>query len=58
VPYDEILDSVWGEVYRDSVNYVHVYVRYLRQKLEPDLDNPTYIHTVRGTGYSFRLAGS
>jgi two-component system KDP operon response regulator KdpE len=58
VSYDEILDRVWGEVYRDSNNYVHVYIRHLRQKLEPDPDEPTYIHTERGTGYRFQLAAS
>jgi DNA-binding response OmpR family regulator len=54
VPYDEILDSVWGEVYRDSVNYVHVYVRYLRQKLEPIPRSPQRIITERGEGYMLR----
>ena len=58
VPYEEILERVWGEVYRDSINYVHVYVRYLRQKLEPDPDEPTYIHTERGTGYRLQLAAT
>jgi two-component system KDP operon response regulator KdpE len=58
VPYDEILERVWGEVYRDSINYVHVYVRYLRQKLEPDPNAPTYIHTERGAGYRFQVTGS
>jgi DNA-binding response OmpR family regulator len=56
MPYEEILERVWGEEYQDSVNYVHVYVRYLRQKLEPDPNEPAYILTERGTGYRFRLA--
>ncbi|MDW7992933.1 MAG: helix-turn-helix domain-containing protein, partial [Anaerolineae bacterium] len=25
----------------------------LRQKIEPDPDNPRYIHTIRGEGYYF-----
>ncbi|MBN1814676.1 MAG: winged helix-turn-helix domain-containing protein, partial [Anaerolineae bacterium] len=31
--------------------YLRVYVRYLRQKLEPDPSNPVYILTQPGAGY-------
>jgi two-component system KDP operon response regulator KdpE len=53
VTYNEILEHVWGWAYRDSPNYVHVYVRYLRQKLEPDPSQPRYIVTEHGIGYRF-----
>ncbi|HEY8476025.1 MAG TPA: helix-turn-helix domain-containing protein, partial [Chloroflexota bacterium] len=36
------------------IHYVHLYVTYLRQKIEPDPQNPRYILTKRGVGYSFR----
>ena len=51
--YDQILESVWGDVYRDSPQYVHVYVYRLRQKLEKDPGRPRYLHTEHGRGYRF-----
>jgi two-component system KDP operon response regulator KdpE len=44
---------VWGEEYLNEVDYVKLYVWRLRQKIEPDASNPTYIHTERGIGYRF-----
>ncbi|MBI3667651.1 MAG: winged helix-turn-helix domain-containing protein, partial [Acidobacteria bacterium] len=32
---------------------VDVYVRRLREKIEADPENPSYIVTVRGAGYRF-----
>lgn len=43
---EQILDAVWGYDYYGDTNVVDVYVRYLRQKLGPQL-----IQTVRGVGY-------
>jgi two-component system KDP operon response regulator KdpE len=54
LPYETILRRVWGPEYRDEIHYVHLYVTYLRQKIEPDPQNPRYILTKRGVGYSFR----
>lgn len=51
--YDQILAKVWGYEYRDETHYVRLYVNYLRQKLEKDPANPTYILTERGVGYRF-----
>jgi DNA-binding response OmpR family regulator len=53
LPFETILARVWGPEYRDTVNYVHLYVTYLRQKIEPDPSKPQYILTKRGVGYSF-----
>jgi hypothetical protein len=46
--------EVWGREYRDEVEYVRVYIRRLRRKLEDDPNEPYYIVTERGTGYRFR----
>jgi len=54
LPFEVILARVWGPEYRDETNYVHLYVTYLRQKIEADPSNPRYILTKRGVGYSFR----
>jgi two-component system KDP operon response regulator KdpE len=51
---EELLARVWGSAYRDEVQYVWVYIGYLRNKLEEDPQNPEYILTYRGVGYSFR----
>jgi two-component system KDP operon response regulator KdpE len=53
-PHDQILEHVWGWEYRDSPNYIHVYIRYLRQKLERDPSQPVYLVTQRKVGYRFR----
>ncbi len=53
IPHRELLTSVWGPEYAEEVGYLSVYVRYLRQKIEPDPANPKYILTARGIGYRF-----
>jgi two-component system KDP operon response regulator KdpE len=49
--HEQLLSAVWGEEYRDDLEYLRAYVRYLRQKLEPDPANPKLIQTVPGVGY-------
>ena len=51
--YQTILDRVWGWEYKDSIDYVHVYLSHLRRKLEEDPRNPRYLLTERGIGYRF-----
>lgn len=50
-----ILDHVWGvdAFIEDSTVAVHVY--RLREKIEKDPSNPTYIETVWGIGYKFKM---
>ena len=50
----ELLTHVWGAEYAGEDQYLRLCVRYLRQKLEDDPNNPTYISNVRGKGYRFR----
>jgi two-component system KDP operon response regulator KdpE len=47
-----IMHEVWGAA--GDVQYLRIYVRQLRQKLEPNPDRPTLILTETGVGY--RLA--
>ncbi|HZT97594.1 MAG TPA: response regulator transcription factor [Chloroflexota bacterium] len=49
--HDELLTRVWGPEYRDEVDYLWTYVRYLRNKIEPDPASPRYIHSQAGVGY-------
>ena len=50
---DTLLDKVWGVEYFGDTRTVDVHVRYLRQKIEQNPDNPVLIQTVRGVGYRF-----
>ena len=53
---DKLLEEIWdngGDYVGD--NTLTVYIKRLRDKIEPDPQSPTYIKTVRGMGY--RLEG-
>jgi DNA-binding response OmpR family regulator len=50
---DFLLREVWGPEYIDDKNYLRLYIRYLRRKLEPDPSHPRMIHTEWGVGYRF-----
>jgi two-component system KDP operon response regulator KdpE len=53
IPHADLLSKVWGPEYRDDTDYLWVYIRYLRQKLEKDPSSPRYIVSVPGFGYRF-----
>jgi two-component system KDP operon response regulator KdpE len=48
-----ILTSVWGPTEAEHVEYLRVYVRQLRKKLEPDPERPQFVLTEPGVGYRF-----
>jgi DNA-binding response OmpR family regulator len=48
--YEEILAAVWGYDHDPGTNVVHVYVGYLRRKLDRP-ESATPIETVRSVGY-------
>ncbi|MFC2023311.1 response regulator transcription factor [Chloroflexota bacterium] len=47
----EMLRAVWGPEYGEETEYLRVYMRYLRQKLEPEPSSPVYLLTQPGAGY-------
>lgn len=51
VGHRELLSNVWGSSYLNGREYVKLYIRYLRLKLEKDPEHPQLIKTVRGIGY-------
>jgi two-component system KDP operon response regulator KdpE len=51
--YHFLLTTVWGPEYEGMEEYVRVYVRRLRQKIEPDATHPTYLRTQLNQGYVF-----
>jgi DNA-binding response OmpR family regulator len=52
--HELLLERVWGPGYGQEVEFLWVYVRRLRRRIEPDPRHPRYILTVPGVGY--RLA--
>ena len=52
-----LLAKVWGREYVDEVDYIRVYIRRLRDKLDDPPDAPRYIRTERGLGYRFITPG-
>ena len=51
--FQQILIQVWGDEHQDKTEYVHVYIRHLRSKLEENPSEPVYIITEYGVGYRF-----
>lgn len=49
-----LLRAVWGPEYGEETDYLRVYVRQLRLKLEAEPSHPRYIVTEPGIGYVFR----
>jgi DNA-binding response OmpR family regulator len=51
---DAILDSVWSYVDSPSTRTVDAHILRLRQKFEPDPNEPRHFLTVHKVGYRFR----
>ncbi len=56
ITHHHLLHHVWNGT--TDVQYLRVYVRQLRQKIEKSPDNPQYITTETGVGYRLREADS
>jgi two-component system, OmpR family, KDP operon response regulator KdpE len=50
--HNMILREVWGP--KADVQYLRIYIRSLRQKIEVDTDKPEYIVTETGVGYRLK----
>jgi two-component system alkaline phosphatase synthesis response regulator PhoP len=50
----QLVEAVWGSEHSLSQQSVDVYIWRLREKVEENPQSPTFITTVRGTGYMFR----
>ena len=53
IPHRELLCAVWGPDYGDQVDYLRVFITYLRKKIEPEPAKPQYILTEPWVGYRF-----
>lgn len=56
LPHHTLLAKVWGREYTEEIDYLKVYIRRLRQKLEGDPDAIGRIVSERGVGYKFVAA--
>jgi two-component system KDP operon response regulator KdpE len=54
VTYRQLLLEVWGAGYTDDTQYLRVYMRQLRQKLERDPASPQLLLTTPGVGYRLK----
>lgn len=48
-----LLEQVWGDDYFGDTRVVDVYIRRVREKIEPDPAHPRWIITRWGVGYAF-----
>lgn len=50
-PLEQLFERIWGEY--GELHTVRVHIGRIREKIEPDPDQPRYIVTVWGVGYRF-----
>lgn len=48
---EQIYEEIWEQAYIEGDKTLAVHIRYLRQKLEQNPDQPEIIETIRGIGY-------
>jgi two-component system KDP operon response regulator KdpE len=53
LPHEFLLSEVWGPEYVGEVDYLRLYVSYLRRKLEKNRGEPGLIQNEWGVGYRF-----
>jgi two-component system KDP operon response regulator KdpE len=54
LPFNRILETVWGAEYVSEIDYVRTYIWHLRRKVEPDPRNPRYLLSELDVGYRFQ----
>lgn len=58
VTHEHLLREIWGQGHVEDVQYLRVYVKQLRRKIEDDPARPRRIVTALGVGYRLRDANS
>jgi two-component system KDP operon response regulator KdpE len=53
LPHEFLLNEVWGPEYRGDIDYLRLYISYLRRKIEKNVSKPSLIHNEWGVGYRF-----
>jgi two-component system KDP operon response regulator KdpE len=53
ISHRELLQAIWGPDYGNQVDYLRVFIKNLRKKIELNPDRPEYITTEPWVGYRF-----
>ena len=53
LPHEFLLTEVWGADYIGEIDYLRLYISYLRKKLEVNGEEERFIHNEWGVGYRF-----
>jgi two-component system KDP operon response regulator KdpE len=53
--HKQILKDVWGPAHGEDMQYLRVYVSQVREKIEQDVSDPSYIITEPGIGYRMEI---
>jgi len=56
VTHEQLLSEIWGPDHAEDVQYLRVFVRKIRNKIEADPARPRYLLTELGVGYRLRAA--
>jgi two-component system KDP operon response regulator KdpE len=56
VTHRQLLTAIWGAAHAEDVQYLRVFVRKLRARIEADPARPAYLLTELGVGYRLRTA--
>lgn len=51
ITHRQLMKEVWGNAYTEGNQYLRIYIRQLRQKIEKDRIRDQYIHNEPGIGY-------
>jgi DNA-binding response OmpR family regulator len=51
LPHEYLLTEVWGPEYVSEIDYLRLYIRYLRRKVEKNPAKPSLIFSEWGVGY-------
>jgi len=57
VTHSSLAEEIWGENYPGATEAIRVYIRHLREKIEPNPSKPRLIVTKSGTGYALTQPG-
>jgi len=58
VTHQHLLKEVWGSIHVHDTHYLRIFVRKLRQKIEPKPDSPRILVTELGVGYRLAQTGA
>ncbi len=58
VTHQHLLKEVWGSIHMQDTHYLRIFVRKLRQKIEPNADSPKILATELGVGYRLAYSGA